>query len=169
MLFRSDPTILGRSNYFGCAGLSGRGTSSLWAKYEGIFTNRSENALGSIPDGTSNTLMLGEAYGGDLQGRRLAIPTWMGVGMCPTWGGLAPGRLDVQHAAHFNSKHPGVVQFCFADGSVRRLRKGSSWIDWLGFEVSTRWPDRYPADWWVLQELAGMRDGGTRDRSSIEN
>jgi prepilin-type N-terminal cleavage/methylation domain-containing protein len=169
MMAPTDAQVLGRANYFGCAGLSGRGTSRLWSRYEGIFTNRSATTLAGISDGTSNSLMLGEAYGGDFHGGRYAMPSWMGVGSVPTWGGLAAGRLDVQYAANFNSKHPGVVQFCMADGSVRRLRKGTSWVDYLQFEVSTLWPDGYPADWWVFQEMAGMRDGGTRDRSGIEN
>src|SRR5262249_782576 len=117
-----DPTVLGRQNYFGCAGLAGRGTSQFWSRYEGIFSNRSQTSLGQITDGTSNTLLLGENYGGNDHGRRLALPCWMGLGVLPTWGGLPPGGEDWLYAGDFNSKHPGVVQFCFADGSVRSLR-----------------------------------------------
>ena len=165
----SDPTILGRTNYVGCAGLAGRGTSRYWSQFEGVFTNRSETSFGDITDGTSNTLMLGETYAGDDHGKRLAMPSWMGVGVHPTWSGLQPGPLPWNHPANFSSKHPGVVHFCLADGSVRRLRKGTSWIDWWNWDLSNLWPDRYPPGWWVFQEMAGMRDGGTRDRSSIEN
>jgi prepilin-type N-terminal cleavage/methylation domain-containing protein/prepilin-type processing-associated H-X9-DG protein len=169
MLSPSDPTVLGRTSYLGCAGLSGRGTSQYWSRYEGIFTNRSETALGRLPDGTSQTLLLGELDGGREEGRRMAHGSWMGVGTMPTWGGLPRGGADFLFATHFSSKHAGVVQFAFADGSVRRLRPGSSWIDWWNWDLANRWPDRYPRDWWVLQELAGLRDGGTRETSALVN
>ena len=163
----SNPTVLGRSNYGGCAGLAGRGTSPYWSKYEGMFTNRSKASLARIPDGTSNTLMLGEFYGGRENGQREYLGSWMGVGTMPTWGGLPEDGKDFLRAEHFCSNHPGGVQFCFADGSVRLLRKGSSWIDWFNWALADLWPNNYPPDWWLVQELAGMRDGGTRDTSSV--
>jgi hypothetical protein len=61
------------------------------------------------------------------------------------------------------------VQFCFADGSVRSLRKGSSWIDWMNWDLANLWPNQYPGDWWVFQALAGMGDGEFRDSSSLVN
>jgi prepilin-type processing-associated H-X9-DG protein len=167
ILAPSHPAVLGRTSYLGCAGLAGRGTSRHWARYEGVFTNRSRVALSHITDGTSNTLLLGEIDGGREDGRRQYHGAWMGVGSMPSWSGLARGDEPFQFAAQFGSKHPGVVQFCFADGSVRRLRKGSSAIDYWGWELANRYPDRYPAGWWVLQELAGMRDGGSRETSSL--
>src|SRR5260370_19498113 len=54
----------GRTNYVGVAGAAGHGTMPFWSRYEGIFTNRSQTRLGDIADGTSNTLMYGEAMGG---------------------------------------------------------------------------------------------------------
>jgi prepilin-type N-terminal cleavage/methylation domain-containing protein len=84
----SDPTVFGRSNYAGCAGLAGRGTSQYWSKYEGIFTNRSRTTVVQIRDGTSNTLFLGETVGGHQNGQRMYLPTWMGRGVQPTWSGL---------------------------------------------------------------------------------
>jgi prepilin-type N-terminal cleavage/methylation domain-containing protein/prepilin-type processing-associated H-X9-DG protein len=168
MLAPADPTVLGRQNYFGCAG-AGRGTSQYWSKYEGIFCNRSQTSVGRIPDGASNTLLLGEAHGGNDHRRRLAMPSWMGVGAHPTWEGLPGGGDDWVYPGSFHSKHPGVVQFCFADGSVRSLRKGGSRIDWWNWDLANLWPDQYPADWWVFQELAGKRDGGTPNTSSLDN
>jgi prepilin-type N-terminal cleavage/methylation domain-containing protein len=164
----SNPTVFGGSNYFGCAGLGARGTSEYWSKYEGIFSNRSQTPLVGITDGTSNTLLLGEAYGGNDHGRRVALLSWMGIGALTTCGGLPRGGEAWLWAGDFNSKHPGVVQFCYADGSVRSLRKGSSWIDYWNWELADLWPDSYPRDWWVFQELGGMRDGGTRDKSGLE-
>jgi prepilin-type N-terminal cleavage/methylation domain-containing protein/prepilin-type processing-associated H-X9-DG protein len=166
----SDPTVFGRTNYLGSAGLAGRGTSQYWSKYEGIFTNRSQSALGRLPDGTSNTLLLGEFDGGRENGRRQYVRSWMAAGVVPTWEGLAADGQDPVSPPAFDSKHPGVVQFCFADGSVRSLRKGSSWIDANdGCALANLWPDQYPADWWVFQQLAGMRDGEVADGSSLVN
>jgi prepilin-type N-terminal cleavage/methylation domain-containing protein len=162
-----NPTMLGRLNYFGCAGLSGRGTSQAWARYEGVFTNRSRTALNHITDGTSNTLLIGEVDGGWENGQRMYHGAWMGTGTMPTWSGLPPPRRDFMYGAHFASKHTGVVQFCFADGSVRPLRTGNSWIDWWNWELANLHPNSYPTDWWVFQQLAGMRDGGTWDTSSL--
>ncbi len=165
----NDPTVLGRTNYFGCAGLAGRGTSQYWSKYEGIFTNRSKTSLGRIPDGTSHTLLLGEAMGGRDNGQHMFVASWFGAGIEPTWGGLPRDGQDPVSPPVFESKHPGIVQFCFADGSVRSLRKGTSWIDWDNWDLANLWPDQYPPEWWILQELAGMRDGGTRDNSALVN
>lgn len=164
----SNPATLGRTSYTGCAGLAGRGSSAAWGRYEGVFTNRSQVALTQIADGTSNTLLLGEVDGGRLDGRRFAHGSWMGLCSMPTWGGLPPGGEDYLFPIHFSSKHAGVVQFCFADGSVRRLRKGTSWLDWENWDLANLYPSRYPTGWWVLQELAGANDGGTRDASALE-
>jgi prepilin-type N-terminal cleavage/methylation domain-containing protein/prepilin-type processing-associated H-X9-DG protein len=163
----SNPTVLGRTAYFGCAGLAGRGTSQYWSGYQGVFTNRSETVLSHIADGTSNTLLLGEGEGGRENGLRQYHGAWMGVGNMPAWGGLPRGGEDYLSAIQFSSKHSGLVQFCFADGSVRRLKRGNSWIDWENWDLANLWPNSYPSDWWVFQELAGMRDGGSRDASSL--
>jgi prepilin-type N-terminal cleavage/methylation domain-containing protein/prepilin-type processing-associated H-X9-DG protein len=163
----SNPTILGRTNYAGCGGLAGHGSSRSWSRYEGIFTNRSATALAHVADGTSRTLLLGELEGGWENGKRMYLATWMGIGMMPAWGGLPSGSEPWVFGTHYSSKHPGVVQFCFADGSVRPLHKGSSWIDWWNWDLANLWPDHYPQDWWVLQELAGKDDGGARDPSAL--
>jgi prepilin-type N-terminal cleavage/methylation domain-containing protein/prepilin-type processing-associated H-X9-DG protein len=157
-----DPDAPARASYAGCAGLAGRGTSPAWGRYAGLFTNRSRNALARVPDGTSQTLLVGEYDGGRQGGRPHVQGSWVGVGAMPTWGGLPGGGGAFVHAAHFGSRHPGVVNFAFADGSVRGVRKGGSWVDWWGGDLAAGFPAAYPAEWWVLQELAGMGDGGTR-------
>jgi prepilin-type N-terminal cleavage/methylation domain-containing protein/prepilin-type processing-associated H-X9-DG protein len=164
----TNPAVIGRTNYHGCGGLAGHGTSQYWSSYEGVFTNRSQVSLDRITDGTSNTLLLGENHGGRENGHRKIPGNWIRVGGIPTWHGLPRDGMD-NDALPFSSKHPGVVQFCFADGSVRALRKGTSWIDYDGWDLANLWPDQYPPGWWVFQELAGMRDGGTRDTSSLVN
>jgi prepilin-type N-terminal cleavage/methylation domain-containing protein/prepilin-type processing-associated H-X9-DG protein len=170
----SDPTVLGRTNYVGVAGLTGRGTNSTWSRYQGLFTNRSRNRLGRIADGASNTLLFGETLGGPWTvehygvpgqpGQRVVFLTWMGAGAFPTLGGLRQGDHD---GYDFGSRHAGVVHFCFADGSVRPLRPGNTYLEFFNTTQSLAAPDQLPNDWWVYQELAGMSDGGTRDASAL--
>jgi prepilin-type N-terminal cleavage/methylation domain-containing protein len=152
-------TTLGRRNYSGVAGAAARGTNSFWSKYEGIFTNRSRNALNSIPDGTSNTLFFGEWTGGVENSVPRKGLSWMGPGCVRALFGLQPNDPT---QGGFASLHPGIVQFCFADGSVRTLKHGPS--HWNGP------PDPLPpadSPWWVFQQLAGMHDGETRDPSPL--
>src|SRR5262249_16944774 len=111
----------------------------------------------------------GEVDGGRLDGQRFAHASWMGVGAMPTWGGLPRDGEPFLYPIHFSSKHRGLVQFCFADGSVHALRKGGSWIDWLNWDLANDWPDRHPSEWWVFQQLGGKDDGGSLDVSSIVN
>jgi prepilin-type N-terminal cleavage/methylation domain-containing protein/prepilin-type processing-associated H-X9-DG protein len=167
MLPSGDPANPGLASYAGCAGLAGRGTSQHWSRYEGLFTNRSKNALARVPDGTSQTLMIGEYDGGRENGPRFAHGSWMGCGSMPTWGGLPDRGRAFVYPTHFSSRHPSAVQFCFADGSVRGLRQGGSWIDWYNGDLITMFPDKYPHDWWIFQELAGMRDGGIGSASAL--
>jgi prepilin-type processing-associated H-X9-DG protein len=127
--------------------------------YEGIFTNRSATKLGSIADGTSNTLMFGETVGGFYDQapyiQRQFIMSWFGVGALPTKFGLGrPGfpfgnSLPGAGWPTFSSYHVGGVQFAFADGSVRMLRFGSTTV---------RRP-KCSSDWYTLNRLAGMHDG----------
>jgi prepilin-type N-terminal cleavage/methylation domain-containing protein/prepilin-type processing-associated H-X9-DG protein len=168
----NDQLPAGRSNYAGCAGACGKDASKNdkgntcsdgntdgadLSKYEGIFTNRSRNSLGSIPDGTSTTLMFGEGIGADTDKghTRDFAWSWIGVGEVATKFGLGqPGypygnSLPGTSWSNFSSRHPGGVNFCFADGSVRMLRFGATTI---------RKPTCSP-DWYLLQALAGMKDG----------
>ncbi len=161
-------STLARSNYLGVAGaLGARATTSSpedgpgtdLAKHEGIFTNRSQTRVADITDGTSNTLMFGEGLGGSVVPARNYAWSWM-CGALGTKYGLGRPQLPFSEGGagitRFSSYHAGGVQFCFADGSVRLLRFGQT-------------TQRNPAsqDWWLLQQLAGMRDGVSDDTSSI--
>jgi prepilin-type N-terminal cleavage/methylation domain-containing protein len=105
----------GRSNYVGCGGQFGEQYT-----YPGIYEANSKYRMTDIIDGTSNTIAFGECLGGPETGVRLYAITWMGAGSLPTYWGL-PTPADWYT---YGSKHPGVVQFGFGDGSVRSIRKG---------------------------------------------
>jgi prepilin-type N-terminal cleavage/methylation domain-containing protein len=110
------PDSIGRTNYLGVAGYFGTGFSG----FRGIFTDRSAVKITTILDGTSNTLMFGETVGDTSQS---ICYTWMGGGVLPTGFGI-PTDPTQGSWAQFSSYHTGIVQFCFADGSVRPLRAG---------------------------------------------
>jgi prepilin-type N-terminal cleavage/methylation domain-containing protein len=171
---------IGRTTYVGVAGTWGKGTYTGYGKndkgqvfdigqYEGIFTNRSTNSIGAIQDGTSNTLMFGECLGGPNpppSGSPQFGFSWFGTGVLPTLAGLP---VQYPYYYQFSSKHTGIVNFVYADGSVRGVKVGSS--KWNPIPAPFGEGEKAPptVDWFVLQQLAGMRDGETRDSTSLEN
>jgi prepilin-type N-terminal cleavage/methylation domain-containing protein len=149
----------GRTNYLGVQGCLGHGTSPSYGKWEGILGNRSKNTMAAVTaaDGASNSLLVGEQTG--IKG---AAPPgaavrfdygWVGGGSLFTYLGLAtgPDARDYQ----FSSNHTGVVQFAFGDGSVRGLRPGQT------ATVASN-------DWYLLQQLAGFKDGQSADTTPIQ-
>ena len=148
----------GLTNYAGVNGATSSKAEGS-ARCEGMFYNRSRTTLTDVPDGTSNTLLFGEGLGLVTNGKREMAWSWIGVGETATGPGLW-GPHDALRSS-FSSRHPGVVQFCFADGSVRGLRR-----------EGTARPNGSPlpepgSNWYLLQQLAGRRDGGTLDTSPI--
>jgi prepilin-type N-terminal cleavage/methylation domain-containing protein len=118
---------LGRTNYALNAGFIGNnGSFPEWVKIEGPFTNRSKNRLATFGDGTANTMLVGEFGIGKEGGPRDSTSTmypgsfaWMGTGGFATaWNLTTPADWW-----QFSSKHSGIVQFAYGDGSVRNLRK----------------------------------------------
>ncbi|MFQ3651062.1 MAG: DUF1559 domain-containing protein [Gemmataceae bacterium] len=167
MLWFPTYNALAGSSYIGIAGANGpfASTSSPFDGpganlnlYEGIYYTRSRTKLEHITDGTSNTLMFGEGLGGgptNTDGKW----TWAGSGVLGTKFGMrAPTAQRGPGWQFFSSRHTGIVQFCFGDGSIRPLRYGGSDI-------------RNPAgtSWYVLQSLAGKADGETRNTSELMN
>ena len=161
---------LGKTTYLGVAGLVGNipggldaslagplgvpaGTSSLI--YEGVFCTRTRTGFADILDGTSNTLMFGENYGGrgtianqNGRGPRLLNWTWIGSGMIYTIDGLRDPAGPTKHWYRFHSDHPGIVQFSLADGSVKRV---SQQIDYKTYIL-----------------LSAMRDGSAVEMTGVE-
>jgi prepilin-type N-terminal cleavage/methylation domain-containing protein/prepilin-type processing-associated H-X9-DG protein len=121
---------LGRSNYVGVAGAYGEvdpndAYHAHWRPFKGIYYANSKTRLDDIKDGTSNTLAFGEYLGGlSRYGTRYGELSWMGAGCLVTKSGLAPiygPKGDDYSPWMFQSGHTGIVNFAFADGSVRGI------------------------------------------------
>ena len=107
----------------------------------GVFGIRSKVQLGRVTDGTSHTLMFGEAPGTSGTGITddYGAGTFSGVTQAYAWAGWGtlPAALGLhvsfenKNGAHFDTKwsyygslHSGdIVQFCFVDGSLHSLNK----------------------------------------------
>ena len=163
---------LGRTNYVGVAGCLGaeapKNTSTVnddYSRFTGLLHNRSKISLGQVTalDGTSNTLMIGEGLGGRLtdKGRDFAW-SWMGVGGMWTFYGMTaevPDDKPPSSQYRFGSRHKGLANFAWGDGSVRSIRFAKT------AELPT--PGNEPKDWTILQQLAGYRDGLDFDTSKL--
>jgi len=143
---------LGLTHYMGVSGVwgpvssnlvydMGFGSQNVNDVMAGVFGVRSTTSLAEVSDGTSRTLMFGEApgshgsaipddivvgiYAGFTQGN-----AWAGWGTLPTAFGIdvavestrTPGaRFDAKWSYYGSLHAGGVVQFAMVDGSVRQL------------------------------------------------
>jgi prepilin-type N-terminal cleavage/methylation domain-containing protein/prepilin-type processing-associated H-X9-DG protein len=128
---------LGRSNYLGCGGAYGKvdpsdSLNAQWTPFTGIYYTSSKTRLADITDGTTSTIAFGETLTGvhiDASLGRDFEVAWMGAGWLVGKYGLAPiyGANGNDYTwRQWSSKHPGVVNFALADGSVQSLSKGMS-------------------------------------------
>jgi prepilin-type N-terminal cleavage/methylation domain-containing protein/prepilin-type processing-associated H-X9-DG protein len=149
---------LGRSNYVGVMGAYGQVFSddtgnAQWEPFRGIYYANSKTRIADIKDGMSNTLAFGEYLGALFNdGTRDGEASWMGAGCLPTKWGLAPiyGPLrNDYYKFQFQSKHSGVVNFAFADGSVRGIRQ--------------------TGDFWAFIYASGMADGQVFNPDDLGN
>jgi prepilin-type N-terminal cleavage/methylation domain-containing protein len=160
----------GLTNYVGVGGYGADALAPDYSKYVGIFNNHSKTKIADIKDGTSNTLMIGETCGHRVTNNAF-LPTygvagsgnpspaneydlaWIGAGALYTYRGLSSAGEDAEWR-QFSSSHPGIVEFAFADGSVRPLTTGATM--YLPGANNSPPPSN---DWLLLQQLAGMKDG----------
>jgi hypothetical protein len=135
--------IMARSHYLGMAG-DWRTDPPYNGRYRGVFTYNSSTRFSDIIDGTSNTIMFGEAWGGFIDWGGLAgVPSgWstgsrsMGFnystfGTCPNSTnpncdlqsfGLSFGTFGALHFVHTPTGPALGFNVAMADGSVRTLR-----------------------------------------------
>jgi prepilin-type N-terminal cleavage/methylation domain-containing protein/prepilin-type processing-associated H-X9-DG protein len=129
--FAPNPSPLqmpyGLCSYIGCAGWLGDNASASGVtgtdRYCGIYFRNSQTTVGMISDGTSNTIAFGEYAGGEPRPPHDAVALWFGMGSMATAWGLSntPGWYQ------YSSMHAGnIVQFAFADGSVRPITTAAS-------------------------------------------
>jgi prepilin-type N-terminal cleavage/methylation domain-containing protein/prepilin-type processing-associated H-X9-DG protein len=117
---------LGGSNYIGCAGYygdrSGNGALGPFGQFKGIYYRNSKTRFADITDGASNTIAFGETLAGEPDQTREFYLAWFGAGSMPAAYGLQPWAGNPTTTWYqFNSKHSGIVNFGFADGSVRGI------------------------------------------------
>jgi prepilin-type N-terminal cleavage/methylation domain-containing protein/prepilin-type processing-associated H-X9-DG protein len=151
----------GMSSYMPCAGTIGHVPAAsvtnaviqYYANHEGVMVNEIPVSIGSISDGSSNTIMFGEYTGLSQGGQRTVSVAWMGAGNFPSYWSLQPLSASNIYLS-YSSNHPGIVNFVFCDGSVRTLRSGNSTpaaaSDILG---TTDMP------WTTFQSYSGRADG----------
>lgn len=119
----------GATNYVGCAGGLGDYTAlanASYLLYPGMYYVNSRTRVADVLDGTSNTLAFGETVGGNLTTMDYNL-AWFGSGSMPVAWGLGPNSDGTYGSWYkFSSRHTGIVQFSFGDGSVRALKVGIS-------------------------------------------
>jgi prepilin-type N-terminal cleavage/methylation domain-containing protein len=165
---------IGKTNYAPIAGAMGDNVSTAspsdgpgvsLQKYRGIFYNRSKTSIVAITDGTSNTMAFGESLGRTIGADGNASPdfvySWMGgINIPAKWGIAGGGGTSALVPLSMSSKHTGIVNITFADGSIRTVRVGAT---------GTRNPTSPGSDWYAFIALAGMADGEVNNLGQITN
>jgi prepilin-type N-terminal cleavage/methylation domain-containing protein len=152
-----NPTgnLFGRTDYQPCGGSLGAPGVNFYGTWLGTFTDNSQNKVGAIPDGTSNTIFFGEALGGANPGNRDFSAAWMGAGsFALAWGVANDSSQQPGQWYQNGSKHTAIVQFGFGDGSVRSIRKGAG-------------TSFFSNDWYALQRAGGIQDGQVTDFTQL--
>jgi hypothetical protein len=169
------PAAPGLTNYLGVCGARGNNTpypDAIWYKFAGLFDNRTNLSLGlQVSDGTSNTLLVGEACGTLKNGVVAEGIAWMGVGVQANCWGL--GGPEEATSAQFSSRHIGVVNFCYADRSAHTFKRvvvpeALNSVVGLAPPVALPDPNAF-REWYMLQQLAGYKDGQFPEQSYLVN
>ncbi|MFO0937607.1 MAG: DUF1559 domain-containing protein [Gemmataceae bacterium] len=169
--------IPGLTNYVGCNG-SGitqtfPGAPSSYSFYmarRGAFlTDKERITMSSVTDGTSNTLAFAEYLGRFSNnsvsqpagvGKRTIVAPWICTGPMST----TSSAITNQFGFTYGSRHSGIYNVAFVDGSVRGLRSGNT-TPTSDAEVL----NRTHTAWDVLQSLGGRDEGDVLKLDVIGN
>jgi prepilin-type N-terminal cleavage/methylation domain-containing protein len=164
-IYYPNVTFLGTTNYVGVAGFLGLSSAPYSFSFGfggsntvGLFVDRVQTSLSQLTsaDGSSNTMLFGEANGDTTSGAPVNFNyAWMGCGGLPSAWGLDTDKSGNNGWFAFNSRHTAVVQFVYADGSVRGARKGmgtpvfsnNSQDGWHQFVYASGWQDGKSIIW----------------------
>jgi hypothetical protein len=152
--FATGAEACGRTNYTSLAGGLGRLPGNAWDPWAGPMYTQSKVPVIGMSDGSSNTIMFGEFFGGTSPGARNYVQPWINAGSLPlAWGvaPLNPVAPDVARSHHLmlSSNHSGIVNVAYGDSSIRSLRTSAV----------TR----------TLRSAGGMGDGEVYDTSALGN
>jgi prepilin-type N-terminal cleavage/methylation domain-containing protein len=154
---------LGLTNYHANGGVFGFNCSlSYWA---GPFSNRSNEKIAALTDGSSNVAMIIESLAGSETGTRNYASTWMGShSVVGAWGIWEPGQVK-SNWYQASSRHTGIVQIGYSDGHVTKVRKfayaSADWIAALYRTNNLNTPLRN------YYRALGMQDGEIVDFTTI--
>ncbi len=111
-----DIAEIGRTSYVASGGLIGGVTCYHYPQYKGAMFTASEQRMASISDGTSNTFLYGEKEPRKADPNR-QLMAWISASEGWTYWTVNTNSLWGFYGPHSG----GVIQFVFADGSVRSI------------------------------------------------
>ncbi len=158
----------GLTNYVACGGTLGNYTPSnpasltqpIYARHTGPFVSNIQNNFASVTDGLSNTVFFGEYVGGfnSTNGStREWSMAWMSGSSFPTYWSISPDKKTLNHFYSLNSRHTGVINCSYGDGSVRSIRSSGISVPAVVADITVP----TGSGWQTMQANTGRSDSDT--------